>query len=55
MVNMLSIAVCDDEVVECCRLARKIKEGLEQMNITCTIRQFFNGRELLQADRKSVV
>lgn len=49
MVNMLSIAVCDDEVVECCRLARKIKESLEQMNIMCTIRQFCSGRELLQA------
>lgn len=49
VVNMLSIAVCDDEVVDCCRLARKIKEILEKMKIACTIRQFCNGRDLLQA------
>lgn len=47
--NMLSIAVCDDEVVECCRLANKIKEILEKMKIACTIRQFGNGRDLLLA------
>jgi len=46
---MLSIAVCDDEVIECCNMARKIKEILEDMKIPCIIRQFCNGRELLQA------
>lgn len=46
---MLSIAVCDDEVIECCNMARKIKEILEDMKIPCIIRQFQSGGELLQA------
>ncbi len=46
---MLSIAVCDDEVIECCSIAGKIKEILEEMKIPCIIRQFQSGRELLQA------
>ncbi len=46
---MLSIAVCDDEVIECCSMARKIKEILEEMKIPCMIRQFRSGGELLQA------
>ena len=46
---MLSIAVCDDEVIECCNMARKIKDILEEMKIPCIIRQFQGGRELLQA------
>lgn len=46
---MLSIAVCDDELIECCSLAGKIKEILEEMKIPCIIRQFRSGRELLQA------
>ena len=46
---MLSIAVCDDEVIECLSMAGKIKEILKEMKIQCIIRQFYNGRELLQA------
>ena len=46
---MLSVAVCDDEVIECCNMARKIKDILEEMKIPCIIRQFQSGRELLQA------
>ncbi len=46
---MLSIAVCDDEVIECCSMARKIKEILEEMKIPCIVRQFRNGKELLRA------
>lgn len=46
---MLSIAVCDDEVIECCSMARKIKDILEEMKMPCIVRQFCNGRELLQA------
>ncbi len=49
MVRILSIAVCDDEVIECCSMAGKIKEILEEMKMPCIIRQFRNGRELLQA------
>ena len=47
--KMLSIAVCDDKVIECCNMARKIKDILEDMKIPCIIRQFQSGRELLQA------
>jgi len=47
--KMLSIAVCDDEVIECCSMARKIKDILEEMKIPCIIRQFRSGGELLQA------
>lgn len=46
---MLSIAVCDDEVIECSNIAKKIKEILEEMKIPCIVHQFCNGRELLQA------
>lgn len=46
---MLSIAVCDDEVIECCGMAGKIKDILEEMKIPCIIRQFRSGGELLRA------
>ena len=46
---MLSIAVCDDEVIECCSMARKIKEILGDMKIPCIVRQFCSGKELLRA------
>ena len=46
---MLSIAVCDDEVMECCSIAGKVKEILQEMKVPCLIRQFYSGRELLRA------
>ena len=46
---MLSIAVCDDEIIECCNIARKIKEILESMKTPCMIHEFNNGQQLLQA------
>ena len=46
---MLSIAVCDDEIMECCNIAAKIKKVLEEMKILCVIHQFNSGQELLQA------
>ena len=46
---MLWIAVCDDEVMECDRIAKKIRGILEEMKVPCTIRQFYSGRELLQS------
>ncbi len=49
VVKIISIAVCDDEVIECCSMAGKIKEILGKMKLPCIIRQFCNGRELLQA------
>lgn len=46
---MLWIAVCDDEVMECNRIAKKIGEILAEMKVPCTVKQFYNGRELLQS------
>ena len=46
---MLSIAVCDDEVIECCNMAKRIKEIMAEMKIPCIIRQFRSGGELLRA------
>lgn len=47
--KMLSIAVCDDEILECSHMAKKIKGILEEMKVPCMISQFYNGKELLQA------
>lgn len=49
---MLSIAVCDDEVMECCNIAEKIKKILKEMEISCMIRQFYSGYELIQSSEK---
>ena len=46
---MLSIAVCDDEIIACSNIAAKIKDILEQMKTPCLIRQFNSGPELLHA------
>ncbi len=46
---MFSIAVCDDEVIECCNMAKRIKEIMAEMKIPCIIRQFRSGGELLRA------
>ena len=46
---MLSIAVCDDEIMECCSMAGKIRGILEEMKISCTLRQFSSGQDLLCA------
>lgn len=46
---MLSIAVCDDEVIECCSMANRIKKVMEEMRVPCIIRQFQSGGELLRA------
>lgn len=49
---MLSIAVCDDEIIACSNIAAKIKDMLEQMKMPCLIRQFNSGQELLQAPER---
>lgn len=46
---MLWIAVCDDEVMECSKIAEMIRGILEEMKVPCTIRQFYGGKELLQS------
>ncbi len=47
--NMLSIAVCDDEIRECSHIAGQIKNILLRTGIPCMIKQYNNGRQLLQA------
>lgn len=49
---MLSIAVCDDEIIACGNIAAKIKEILKQMKTPFLIRQFNSGQELLHAPEK---
>lgn len=46
---MLSIAVCDDQIIECCSMAGKIRDILQEMKIPCMIRQFQSGGELQRA------
>ena len=46
---MLWVAVCDDEIMECCNIAGKIKEILKEMKMPCMIRQFSSGQELMQS------
>lgn len=46
---MLSIAVCDDEILECADIAQRIKAILEEMKTPYVIRQFNSGKELLHS------
>lgn len=46
---MLSIAICDDEIIECCSIAGNIKKIMKEMKIPCTLRQFSSGQELLRS------
>ena len=46
---MLSIAACDDDVIACSNMSRKVRDLLGEMKKSCMIRQFCSGRELLQA------
>lgn len=45
---MLSIAVCDDETLQCCALSSKIQKILDDMNVPCILRRFYSGTALLQ-------
>lgn len=45
---MLSIAVCDDEMLQCCMLSKKIEKILGQMKLSCTIHRFYSGEALLK-------
>lgn len=44
---MLSIAVCDDELLECLDICAKIKTCMEELNTPYAIKQFSRGKELL--------
>lgn len=46
---MLSIAVCDDEILDCCNMVKDIKDILEDVGIPFIVRQFRSGRDLLNA------
>lgn len=46
---MLSIAVCDDNIFDCCNIAANIKNILEEIKTPFIIRQFNSGKKLLQA------
>lgn len=46
---MVSIAVCDDEMLDCCNMAKDIKDILEEIGIPYIVRQFQSGRDLLNA------
>lgn len=46
---MLSVAVCDDEVVECCNLSVQIRKIMEEIEMPCIVRSFDSGEELLRA------
>lgn len=46
---MVSIAVCDDEMLDCCNVAKDIKEILGETDIQFIVRQFSGGRDLLNA------
>lgn len=49
---MLSIAVCDDELLFCARLSEKIRCMMERLGRTCVIRQFQSGTELLETNEQ---
>ena len=49
---MVSIAVCDDEIMECCHMAGKIKSVMDGMKEPYILRQFQSGKELLGAAQK---
>ena len=46
---MISIAVCDDEMLDGCNMVKNIKEILEKTGTPFIVRQFQSGRDLLNA------
>lgn len=50
IISMLSIAICDDEAMQCLRMAGMVREILDEMKILHIIRQFNSGKELLCAE-----
>ena len=46
---MLSVAVCDDEMLDCCNLAKDIREILGEAGAPFIVRQFSSGRDLINA------
>lgn len=50
IISMLSIAICDDEAMQCLRMAGMVRKILDEMKILHNIRQFNSGKELLCAE-----
>lgn len=50
IISMLSIAICDDEAMQCLRMAGMVRKILDEMKILHIIRQFNSGKELLCAE-----
>lgn len=46
---MISIAVCDDEILDCLGIAKNIQDILKEMEISFSVHQFHSGAELLKA------
>lgn len=46
---MLAIAVCDDDMLDCCNMAGRIKKIMEGQGTPYLVRQFGSGQELLNA------
>ncbi|MCM1124600.1 MAG: LytTR family DNA-binding domain-containing protein [Eubacterium sp.] len=46
---MLTIAVCDDEIRECLHFSRQLGNILDNLNVPHMIKQYNNGKQLLQA------
>ena len=45
---MVSIAVCDNELLERLMISAKIQAFMEEMRLSCSIEQFGSGKELLK-------
>ncbi|WP_334074218.1 MULTISPECIES: LytTR family DNA-binding domain-containing protein [Paenibacillus] len=46
---MLSIAICDDQAVECLELSKKVHAVLQEAGVAHSIKQFFAGSALLES------
>ena len=44
---MVSIAVCDDELLESLSISARIQTFMDEMQIACMIERFCSGKELL--------
>lgn len=48
VINMLSIAVCDDDMLDGCNMIKRVKAIMEARRTPCLVRQFCSGQELLE-------
>lgn len=48
--DMISIAVCDDEILECSALAKKIKSICENLNTEVSVKQFYHANDMAVSD-----